>query len=306
MICVDWAYHGNSAANIAISPYKFNRNGGTGCPDSTQIAQIPDPYRGPFKGYGEDAGTAYATSVADKISAIQNKGHKGPAAFIAESMLGCGGQIVMPDGYLREAYRHVHANGGLCIADEVQVGFGRDGEYMWAFEHQRVVPDIVVMGKPIGNGHPMAAVVTTPHIAKAFANGMEYFNSFGGNPVSCAVGMAVLDVIEQEDLQENAHQMGAYLQEGFRDMANRYPLIGDVRGRGLFIGIELVEDRETLEPATEKAGRVTNILREDAVLMSTDGPLDNVLKIKPPIVINKEHASEVLQKTEKALQQISR
>ncbi|MCV6548269.1 MAG: aminotransferase class III-fold pyridoxal phosphate-dependent enzyme [Cohaesibacter sp.] len=305
MICLDWAYHGNSAANIAISPYKFNRAGGAGCPDSTQIAHMPDPYRGTFKGYEAETGQAYAKSVADKIKAIQAKGHAGPAAFIAESMLGCGGQIVMPNGYLEAAYSYVRAAGGLCIADEVQVGFGRDGEHMWAFEHQGVVPDIAVLGKPIGNGHPMAAVVTTPEIAAAFANGMEYFNSFGGNPVSCAVGMAVLDVIEQEGLQQNALELGQYLRDGFSDMANHYPLIGDVRGRGLFIGVELVRNHETLEPATKEAGKITNILRENSVLMSTDGPFDNVLKIKPPIVITKEQAQEVLTKTEEAFKQIS-
>ncbi len=305
MICLDWAYHGNSAANIAISPYKFNRAGGSGCPESTQIAQMPDPYRGEFKGYGEDTGIAYAKDIETRIEAIQSKGHKGPAGFIAESMLGCGGQIVLPDGYLKAAYAKVRAAGGLCIADEVQVGFGRDGDNMWAFEHQNVVPDIVVMGKPIGNGHPMAAVVTTPEIARAFANGMEYFNSFGGNPVSCAVGMAVLDVIEREDLQENARVLGKFLRDGFVDMATRYPLIGDVRGRGLFIGVELVEDRQSLVPATEKAGLVTNHLRSEAILMSTDGPLDNVLKIKPPIVINKDQAAEVLRETEVAIKALS-
>ncbi|MCV6600305.1 MAG: aminotransferase class III-fold pyridoxal phosphate-dependent enzyme [Cohaesibacter sp.] len=304
MICLDWAYHGNSAANIAISPYKFNRAGGAGCPQSTQIAQMPDPYRGEFKGYGIDASKAYTKSVAEKISIIRAKGHEGPAAFIAESMLGCGGQIVLPNGYLAEAYKHVRATGGLCIADEVQVGFGRDGEHMWAFEHQNVVPDIVVLGKPIGNGHPMAAVVTTPEIAAAFANGMEYFNSFGGNPVSCAVGMAVLDVIESEGLQQNAYEIGQFLRDGFKDMATRYPLIGDVRGRGLFIGVELVKDHETLDPATKQAAQITNILRDNSILMSTDGPLDNVLKIKPPIIHSKDHAQEVLIKTEAAFKAI--
>ncbi|MCV6576229.1 MAG: aminotransferase class III-fold pyridoxal phosphate-dependent enzyme, partial [Cohaesibacter sp.] len=200
--------------------------------------------------------------------------------------------------------KHVRAAGGLCIADEVQVGFGRDGEHMWAFEHQNVVPDIVVLGKPIGNGHPMAAVVTTPEIAAAFANGMEYFNSFGGNPVSCAVGMAVLDVIESEGLQQNAYEIGQFLRDGFKDMATRYPLIGDVRGRGLFIGVELVKDHETLDPATKQAAQITNILRDNSILMSTDGPLDNVLKIKPPIIHSKDHAQEVLIKTEAAFKAI--
>lgn len=300
MICVNWGYHGNTAANVAVSPYKFDRKGGAGCPDNTQIAEMPDPYRGRFKGYGLDSGRAYAQDVGECIAAIQTKGHQGPAGFIAESMLGCGGQVVLPDGYLAHAYDQVRAAGGLCIADEVQIGFGRDGEHMWGFEYQKVTPDIVTMGKPIGNGHPMAAVVTTPEIARAFANGMEYFNSFGGNPVSCAVGMAVLDVIEQEGLQDNALKMGTYFQQGLKALADKYPLIGDVRGRGLYIGAELVEDRESLEPATEKAGRIINFMKNEAVLLSTDGPYDNVLKIKPPICIKAEHIDEVIEKLDRA------
>ncbi len=300
MICVNWGYHGNTAANVAVSPYKFDRKGGAGCPDTTQIAEMPDPYRGRIKGYGEASGRAYAEDVGKRIAAIRTKGHQGPAGFIAESMLGCGGQVVLPEGYLVHAYEQVRAAGGLCIADEVQIGFGRDGEHMWGFEYQKVVPDIVTMGKPIGNGHPMAAVVTTPDIARAFANGMEYFNSFGGNPVSCAVGMAVLDVIEQEGLQDNALKMGAYFQQGLRQLADKYPLIGDVRGRGLYIGAELVEDRETLEPATQKAGRIINFMKNEAVLLSTDGPYDNVIKIKPPIAIRAEHIDETIEKLDRA------
>jgi len=208
---------------------------------------------------------------------------------------------VLPDNYLAEAFRHVRAAGGLCLVDEVQVGFGRAGSHFWAFETQNVVPDIVTLGKPMGNGHPLAAVVTTADIADAFANGMEYFNTFAGNPVSCAIGMAVLDVIENEGLQKNARQAGRRLLEGLQGLADSYPLIGHVRGLGLYAGIELVTDRETLEPATEHADYVINRLRDHGILISIDGPLDNVLKLKPPIVFDETNADEVVANLDKVL-----
>ncbi|MFN2105653.1 MAG: aminotransferase class III-fold pyridoxal phosphate-dependent enzyme, partial [Candidatus Promineifilaceae bacterium] len=215
--------------------------------------------------------------------------------------LGCGGQIVLPDGYLQEAFAHVRAAGGVCIADEVQVGFGRVGSHFWGFETQGVVPDIVTMGKPIGNGHPLAAVATTRAIADAFANGMEYFNTFGGNPVSCAVGSAVLDVIEDEKLQENALRVGAHLLDGLRGLMDRHPLVGDVRGLGLFIGVELVRDRETLEPAAGEASYIVERMKEQGILLSIDGPLHNVLKLKPPIVFTKEDADFLVRTLDKVL-----
>ena len=200
--------------------------------------------------------------------------------------MSCGGQIIPPEGYLESAFAHVHNAGGVCIVDEVQVGFGRAGTHFWAFEQQNVVPDIVVMGKPIGNGHPMAAVVTTLAIADSFADiGMEFFSTFGGNPVSCAIGMAVLDVIENEGLQQHALEVGTRLLDGMRQLMGRQSLIGDVRGTGLFIGIELVRDRETLEPADTEAEQLINGLRQRGMLTSTDGPFHNVIKIKPPMVL---------------------
>ena len=282
-ICVDWGYHGNTSGLIDVSPYKFNRKGGRGQPGHVEIAALPDPYRGPFKGYGAESGIAYATSVADCIAAIRDKTGEGPAAFIAEAISGCGGQVFFPDAYLKTAAEHVRRAGGLVIVDEVQTGFGRIGEHMWAHGPQDVVPDIVTLGKPIGNGHPMAAVITTPEIARAFANGMEFFSSFGGNPVSAAVGMAVLDVIEVEHLQASARETGADLKARLSALMASYDIIGDVRGQGLFLGVELVRDRNTLEPATEEAGRIANHMRGNGVLISTDGPYDNVLKIKPPL-----------------------
>jgi 4-aminobutyrate aminotransferase-like enzyme/Ser/Thr protein kinase RdoA (MazF antagonist) len=279
MVTLDWGYHGNTNDVIELSPYKFNRKGGTGKAPHIQIAELPDPYRGRF---GSDA-VAYAASVQECIQAARQHDQRGPAAFISESISGCGGQVFFPDGYLQFAYEHARAAGAVCIADEVQVGFGRVGDAMWAFEQQGVVPDIVTLGKPIGNGHPLGAVITTPAIAAAFNNGMEYFNTFGGNPVSCEVGMAVLDVIEQEGLQEHARVTGDQFLSGLRSLQARHPDIGDVRGRGLFLGIDLVVDRATKEPATKLASDVANALRAHGVLMSTDGPHDNVIKIKPPM-----------------------
>ena len=216
-------------------------------------------------------------------------------------MLGCGGQIVLPDTYLKETFKHVRSAAGVCIVDEVQVGFGRAGSHFWAFESQAVVPDIVTLGKPIGNGHPLAAVITTPDIADAFANGMEYFNTFGGNPVSCAIGMAVLDVIENEDLQKNALRAGKRLLHGLEGLKEKHPLIGDVRGLGLYVGVELVTDRRTLDPAPEHADYIINRMKDHGILISTDGPLENVLKMKPPLVFTEQNADEVVQALGKVL-----
>jgi 4-aminobutyrate aminotransferase-like enzyme len=269
-----------------------------------QLAELPDPYRGRLRSYDLAAGQAYGDDVAAAIGRAVEHDPRGPAAFIAESISGCGGQVVFPDGYLARAYEHARAAGALCIADEVQVGFGRVGRSMWAFELQGVVPDLVTLGKPMGNGHPIAAVVTTPEIAAAFANGMEFFSTFGGNPVSCAVGMAVLDVIEREGLQERALETGTALLAGFRELQSRHRLIGDVRGEGMYLGVDLVLDHETREPATRAAGDVVEALRGRGVLVSTDGPADNVLKIKPPIVFGCDEAEVLLTELDAVLRQV--
>ncbi len=303
-IVLDWAYHGNTAGLVGLSPYKFARKGGAGAGPHTYVAALPDPFRGQYKGYGDDAARAYADSVAERIDDIQKKTGGGPAAFIAEAISGCGGQVVFPDNYFQHAFAQVRAAGGLCIVDEVQTGFGRVGDAMWAFELQGVVPDIVTLGKPIGNGHPLAAVVTTAEIAQAFNNGMEFFNSFGGNPVSCAVGMAVLDVIEQEKLQENAKSRFHQLIQKLRQLQQKNPLIADIRGRGLFLGIELVDDLVTLQPAGVAASQVVNTLRENGVLLSTDGPFDNVLKFKPPMVFGESELVFFVAQLESAFMQL--
>ncbi len=289
LIVVDAAYHGNTTSLVKISPYKFDGPGGMGAPSYVHKVPIPDVYRGEYKRNDPHAGEKYARYVEETILEIQqNRGNV--TGFICESLLGCGGQIVLPENYLKEAYRYVRNAGGVCIADEVQVGFGRVGTHFWGFETQSVVPDIVTMGKPIGNGHPLAAVVTTPEIAASFNNGMEYFNTFGGNPVSCAIGLAVLDVIAEERLQENALRVGTHLMNGVRRLMKKQLLIGDVRGLGLFVGIELVLDRETLAPAAAQATYIANRMRERGILLSTDGPFHNVLKIKPPMVFTEENA----------------
>ncbi|HCB48894.1 MAG TPA: hypothetical protein DEP47_05075, partial [Chloroflexi bacterium] len=215
-------------------------------------------------------------------------------AFICESLLGCGGQIVLPDNYLREVFKRVRADGGVCIVDEVQVGFGRVGTHFWGFETQGVIPDIVTMGKPMGNGHPLAAVVTTPDIAASFDTGMEYFNTFGGNPVSCAIGLAVLDVLEEEGLQNNALVVGKLLKDELGRLQEKHPLVGDVRGLGLFIGVELVKDRVILEPAGREAAVVVESMKDHGILISTDGPYHNVLKIKPPLVFTEANAFQLV------------
>ena len=299
MIAVEVGYHGNTGACIDISSYKFDGKGGNGAPPFTQIVPIPDTYRGQYRN-PENAGSQYATHVAQAILNLQRQG-RNIGGFICESILSCGGQIVLPEGYLSEAYGHVRAAGGLCIADEVQVGFGRVGDAFWGFELQGVVPDIVTMGKPIGNGHPLAAVVTTKAVAEAFANGMEYFNTFGGNPVSCAIGREVLQVIKDEDLQVHAKTMGDYLIEGLLSLKQRYPVIGDIRGHGLFLGIELVQNRETREPAAHQTRYLANRMRTCGILMSTDGPFHNVLKIKPPMCFNHQNAAFLMEYLEQIL-----
>jgi len=304
-ITLDWSYHGTTQELIDISPYKFRRKGGKGPKPHVHIAAVPDSYRAPADWPPEEHGKRFAESVAELIAAMQAKG-EGPGFFIAESIPSVAGQVFLPEGYLKEVYRLVREAGGVCIADEVQVGFGRVGSHWWAFETQGVVPDIVTMGKPIGDGHPMAAVVTTREVTDSFNNGMEYFNTFGGNPVSCAIGLAVLDVIESQDLRGNALAMGNYLMDAFRDMQKRHEVIGDVRGLGLFLGIELVTDRKSKAPATEFARAVSNGARRRGVLMGTEGPHDNVLKMRPPMIFSKRDADHLIAVLEDTFADVAR
>ncbi len=302
---IDHAYHGHTTALIELSPYKFDGRGGWGKPEHVHVLAAPDGYRGEFKNSDANCGVRFAEQARTVLETALKSGDRTLAAFFAESLLGCGGQVPLPKDYLKKMYDTVRGLGGVCIADEVQVGFGRVGTHFWGFEQQGVVPDIVTMGKPIGNGHPLAAVVTTREIADAFDNGMEYFNTFGGNPVSCAVGMAVLDVIEKENLQLHALEVGGMLIDSFRELMDRHPIIGDVRGSGLFLGLELVRDRETLEPAAEEADAVVQRMRSHHILLSTDGPFHNVIKLKPPMVFDQADAERLVLFLDRTLAEIA-
>ncbi|MEK7952445.1 aspartate aminotransferase family protein [Luteolibacter soli] len=290
------AYHGGSPSAMALTSHhtwKFNVPHSFG----VQHAQMPDIYRGPFGSDDPDAGKKYAADVADLV----RFGSSGKiAAFIAESIQGVGGTVVFPDGYLKHAYEHARAAGGLCIADEVQAGFGRTGTHFWGFETQGVIPDIVTMAKGIGNGCPLAAVVTTPEIAKTLATRI-HFNTFGGNPVSMAQGRAVLKVIEKEGLQANSLKIGAQLTAGFNRLAEKHSLIGQVRGPGLMLGVELVKDRATKEPARDECAAVFEKCKELGLLIGKGGLFGNVLRIKPPMCITEADAEFMIEVIDEAL-----
>jgi 4-aminobutyrate aminotransferase-like enzyme len=301
---VDVAYHGNTQRLVEISAYKFNGPGGAGQSADVQVVPLPDPYRGAHRGSGPDVGAAYVADARAVLDSASAAGH--PAgALIAEAIPSTAGQVVPPSGWLSGLFEAARGVGAVPIADEVQVGFGRVGSDTWAFGAQGARPDIVTMGKPIGNGHPLGAVVTTRAIAAAFANGMEYFNTFGGNPVSAAIGLAVLDVIRDEGLQEHARVVGEQVLGGLREVAARREAIGDVRGMGLFIGIELVRDRVTREPSPELARDLADIAAERGVLLSTDGPFHNVIKIKPPLVFSATDAHRLIETVDAILGELA-
>jgi 4-aminobutyrate aminotransferase-like enzyme len=287
------AYHGNTTAVTGISPNRYEGPGGQGAPVTTHALAQPDRYRGLFGYDHPDPGLAFAEQASAFIRGLVEDGRP-PAALFAESLMGTAGQIILPDRYLSRVFDATRAAGGLCVSDEVQVGLGRLGHSMWGFETHGVVPDIVTMGKPMGNGHPMAAVVTTREIADAFDNGMPYFNTFAGNPVSCAVGMAVLDVIRDEGLQANASQVGAHFLAGLEALRHEHELIGDVRGQGLYLGVELVTDRESKIPAKVAAYLISERMKDLGVITYPNGRYNNILKFKPPMVFDQSHADLVI------------
>ena len=296
------AYHGNTTTMIDISPYKHDSRGGCGAPEWVHKAPVADVYRGEYRD-PETAGRSYAEQVGAILDRLEAVG-RGICGFIAESCPSVGGQILFPRGYLQAVYAQVRARGGLCIADEVQTGYGRLGGAFYGFELQDVVPDIVVLGKPIGNGYPLAAVVTTTEIADAFDNGMEFFSTFGGNTVSAAVGLAVLEAVEQEALPAHAQDVGAKLLEKFRELKKHHAVIGDVRGAGFFLGLELIRDEKTLEPAGTEAAFVTNRMRERGVLLGVEGPANNVLKIRPPMPFSHDDARMLVDALDQTLTEL--
>jgi 4-aminobutyrate aminotransferase-like enzyme len=292
LIVLDAAYHGNTTTLTDISPYKAD-DAGSARPSWVHIAPLPDVYRGAHKSTDPHAGDKYAQAVGECIAQLQSH-RKALCGYIAESCPSVGGQILFPEGYLAAVYAMVRAAGGVCIADEVQTAYGRLGTYFYGFEQQRVVPDIVVLGKPIGNGYPLGAVVTTSEIAASFDNGLEFFSTFGGSTVACTVGVAVLEIMHRENLQAHARSVGSHLLHRLHSLMDRHALIGDVRGSGLYLGVELVRDRNTLEPATHEASEIINRMREAGVLIGTDGPFHNVLKIRPPMPFNAQDADTLV------------
>ncbi len=290
MVALRNAYHGGSPSAMGLtahSTWKYNYPHSFG----VHHALCADPYRGPWGFDDPAAGAKYAEDIR---SLIQYATPGKVAAFFAESIQGVGGTVVYPDGYLKQAYEHVRTAGGLCIADEVQTGFGRTGERFWGFETQEVIPDIVTMAKSIGNGTPLAAVVTTPEIASSLTNRI-HFNTFGGNPVSCAIGKKVLEIILRDNLQARCAEVGGYMLDGFRRLMDKHEVIGDVRGKGLMTGIELVKDRQTKEPFPEACLKVFERSRELGLLIGKGGLFGSVLRIKPPMCITREDVDFMLE-----------
>lgn len=288
IIVADYAYHGNTQAIFEISTDTIPPDE---VPPWVATVPAPDSYRGPHR--GEDAGERYAACVADALATLESRGIR-TAAFVIDTIISSSGVVMPPPGYLSRVAEIVREAGALFVADEVQPGFGRTGKNFWGFEADKIEPDIVTMGKPMGNGHPLSAVVTRREIVDAFAGHGRYFNTFGGNPVSCAAGLAVLDVIDEEGLQQNALEVGQHLVDGLWRLAEDHECIGDVRGTGLFLAVDLVTDRETRTPATELAAVVVNGLRQRGVLTGSIGPADNILKLRSPLVLSTDDADYFL------------
>jgi 4-aminobutyrate aminotransferase-like enzyme len=300
LIVTDFAYHGNTQAIHEISTESCPASDR---PDYVVTVPTPDCYRGLYR--GEDTGARYAAHVQEAVDTLLMRGIK-PAAFVIDTIISSGGVVKPPAGYLKAAADIIQAAGGLFVADEVQPGFGRTGRHFWGYEADAVEPDIVTMGKPMGNGHPVAAVVTRAELVRTFSRDDGYFNTFGGNPVSCAAALAVLDVIENEQLQQNALAVGEHLVAGLKLLAARHESIGDIRGNGLFIAVEFVRDRAARVPDAVVAGQVVNELRQRGVLTGAIGPDNNILKLRPPMVIRKSEADLMLTTLDDVLGSVAR
>ncbi len=296
LMVMEHGYHGHTQIAIDISDYKFNNPKGQGQKDYILKTQIPDTYRGKYTTNNDSAGKMYAMEAIEQIESSDSP----IAAFISEPIVGCGGQVPLADGYLKEIYPAIRKQGGVCISDEVQTGFGSLGDYFWGFEAQEVVPDMVIIGKPMANGYPMGAVITTSEIAESFSKGVEFFSSFGGNPVSCAIGLSVLEVIEEEKLQENAKVVGNFYKSLLLELQKKYDCIGDVRGSGLFLGVDIIK-KNSIEPDVELAHYIKNKLKDQYILISTDGPYDSVLKTKPALCFTKKNTQKVIDNIDEVL-----
>ncbi len=292
VIVSEYAYHGNSTAIAALSP---SDEAPEGLPNWIETIPAPDTYRD-----GPNAGANFLAAMDAAIEQLAKRGIK-PAALLLDAGFTSDGMFVAPDGCLRSAAEKIRAAGGLYIADEVQSGFARLGVALWGFEAHGFDPDIVTLGKPIGNGHPLAATITSEEIVREFASRGSYFNTFGGNPVSAAVGRAVLDAFQEDELEENSRRVGEYLHERLAALRDRHDVIGDVRGSGLFAGVELVTDRATRQPASDKASQVVNDMRRHGVLISTEGPHGNVLKVRPPLPFQPQHVDQLVEALAKVI-----
>ncbi len=290
MLVYEHGYHGNTSTLVNLSSYKFDGKGGKGAPETTHKLPMPDLYRGKFANES-DPDTTFFQNAKSIIESLINQNNK-PVAFLAEYILSCGGQVVSPANYFKLLILYLQENGIVYIADEVQTGIGRTGKFC-SYEYAGVIPDIVTFGKPLGNGHPIGAVVCTNEIANAFNNGMEYFNTFGGNAVSCVIGKSVLDIVEKENYQDHATSIEKYFFTEFNNLKKTFPIISDCRGLGMFLGFECSLDANKI-PATKQAKYLVNRMKEYGILMSTDGPDDNVVKIKPPMVFDKNNVDEIL------------
>ncbi len=294
IMVMEHGYHGHTNTGIQISSYKYQAAGGVGQQTDTIETPLPKAFGSKWTDDGS-AGNEFSKRTIEQIA--ENSGDI--AAFIAEPIVGCAGQVPLAKGYLNAVYPKIREQGGLCISDEVQVGFGRLGDVFWGYELYDVIPDIVVIGKPMGNGHPLGAVITTEEVMRSFEKGPEFFSSFGGNPVSCAIGLSVLEVIEEEGLKEHAKKTGNYLKNHLRGLQKSHAVIGDVRGYGLFLGMELTGLDG--QPLTDLASLLKNKLREHHILVSTDGPYDNVIKIKPPLSFNQANCDELVSRIDTIL-----
>jgi 4-aminobutyrate aminotransferase-like enzyme len=295
IIVTETAYHGITSAVSEISPSL-----GDNVPLGQHVRTIPAP--DPLRGNGADVGETFAHNVQVAIDDLKRHGIK-VAALIVDTIFSSDGVYADPAGFLAPAVDAVRRAGGVFIADEVQPGFGRTGDAMWGFQRHGVVPDLVIMGKPMGNGLPIAGLIAKPEVLQDFATRARYFNTFGGNPVCCAAGLAVLEVIEGERLMENAHSVGGYMKQGLAELAKRYPSIGQVRGAGFFIGVDLVKDRETQKPDPELAIRLVNGLRKRFILIGASGPEGHVLKIRPPLPFSRSNADHFLSAMDDTLQE---